>query len=480
MKHKITNRLIGYFTIVLLLFSFTVGFLFYVLFTWNTTQIQELELKTRAICIAETLSEFPSNKGHGPGNGGGYGAYLRFLDDIAMSEVWLVDENAQAISTGTKRSSLSYNELPQGAEKLVSEIFLGNVAVARDFYLAYGTPSVTVGAPVKDEDGNIIAAILLHSPVSGIDQARKNGILILVCSMGFAFFLGIFLSVFFARHFASPLKKMKEATEKIMAGDYGAATRINQKDEIGLLAGNIDQLSIQLSIAEKERQKLDQMRQDFISNISHELRTPVTVLKGSLEVLDQGLVTDSSEMQEYFHQMLADTTHLQRLVNDLLELSRLQNPDFPIEKTHLNLTDTLTDAIHAIQKISTTKQVTIQLENTLEPVPFFGDYGRLRQLFTIILDNAVKFSPPKDTVLICMKHQKNECMISITDHGTGIQPEEIPLLFHRFYREHSEQNKSGSGLGLSIAKQIADRHDIKIQCGSKPGKETIFLLIFPL
>jgi len=480
MKHKITRRLIGYFTIVLLLFSFTVGILFYFLFTWNTAKIQEQELKARAVSIAGTLSGFPSHKGRGPGNGGGYGAYLRFLDEIAMSEVWLVDEHAQKISTGTKRSSLSYSELPEGAKKLIHQVFLGNIATDKNFPITHGTPSVTVGAPITDPDGNIVAAILLHSPISGIDQARKDGILILVFSIGFAFFLGILLSVLFAHHFVWPLKKMKETTENIMKGNYSAITTITQKDEIGLLASNIDQLSVQLSHAEQERQKLDQMRQDFISNISHELRTPVTVLKGSLEVLDQGLITDSREMQEYFHQMLADTAHLQRLVNDLLELSRLQNPDFPIEKTKVNLADTLTDAIHAIQKISSAKQVTILLENEPKPVPFFGDYGRLRQLFTIILDNAVKFSPPEDSVLVCMQRHEKECVISITDHGTGISPEEIPLLFHRFYREHSEQNKSGSGLGLSIAKQIADRHDIGIQCQSAPGKETTFLLIFPI
>ena len=118
---------------------------------------------------------------------------------------------------------------------------------------------------------------------------------------------------------------MYNVTGQIIKGNYQAKTGILQNDETGVLAHNIDELAARFSEAESERKELDQMRQDFISNISHELRTPVTVIKGSLEVLDEGLVTGQEEMKEYFHQMLADVSQLQRLVNDLLELSRLQN-----------------------------------------------------------------------------------------------------------------------------------------------------------
>ncbi|MCI8838697.1 MAG: sensor histidine kinase, partial [Hungatella sp.] len=163
------------------------------------------------------------------------------------------------------------------------------------------------------------------------------------------------------------------------------------------LAGNINQLFAQLSDIEEERKRLDKIQQDFVSNVSHELRTPITVIKGSLEVLDEGLIEDPNEMHEYFSQMLSDTVHLERLVNDLLELSRLQNSNFEIIKSKLNLTDILTESVRSMQRIAEKKQVEILLENTAGLVLFCGDYNRLRQMFMIILDNAVKFSPPQST-----------------------------------------------------------------------------------
>ena len=310
MKHKITFRLIGYVSAVLLLVSLIAGLLFWALFAWRTAEIHEAELKKRAVSIADTLSQF-SQRGHkGRGQSGGYGAYLRFLDEIAMSEVWLADEHAQTIQVCQSSSSLSYSELPAGAEELIAQVFAGNVVANTEFSPLLDVPSITVGAPVHDAAGNITAAVLLHSPINGISSAQRDGIVILVFCILTALFLASILSVLLARHFIRPLRKIGQAADKVMKGDYSARTEVRQNDEIGALAGNIDGLFVQLANVEEERKKLDKMRQDFVSNISHELRTPVTVIKGSLEVLENGLITDPGEMQEYFRQMSSDTAHL--------------------------------------------------------------------------------------------------------------------------------------------------------------------------
>ncbi len=474
MKHKITYRLIGYFSAVLLLFSVIAGILFFALFTQHTAKLHEDELKARAVSIAETLSQFSQVPRQGRGMSGGYGAYLRFLDDIAMSEVWLADEHAQMIQTGHRNSALSYRSLPSGAEGLIQQVFEGDVVSNREFGPVLGSPSITVGAPVYGADGEISAALLLHSPITGIRQAQQGGVLILTFCISVALVLAFVLSVLLARHFINPLKKIGLAAEQAMGGDYSARTEVTQDDEIGSLACNIDKLFAQLSTVEKEREKLDSMRQDFMSNISHELRTPVTVLKGSLEVLTEGLVADPVEMQGYFRQMSADTAHLERLVNDLLELSRLQSTDFQIEKTELNLTDILKEAIRSMQRIAGQKEVRIELENDLGNLCFFGDYGRLRQMFVIILDNAVKFAPQGSAVSVKMHREGGAPAVSISDCGSGILPEDIPYIFDRFYMGRPGQNKGGTGLGLSIAKQIAGRHGIRIACESNACDYTTF------
>lgn len=478
MKYKITKRLIGYFSIVLLIFSVIVGVLFQALFKWRTTSIHEQELKTRALSISETLSQFKETNRRGAGIGGGYGAYLKFIDDIAMSKVWLVDEKAQRIEMGHRQSSLSYDSLPDGAEDLISQVFMGNTVSSQQFSSLLGVHCVTVGVPVKDENGNTYAALLLHSPVDGMEQSQKDGVLILVFCIAAALLFATALSVILARHFIKPLQTMSNVAEQIIKGNYEANTGIKQNDEIGTLAHNIDELSLRLSEVEAERKELDKMRQDFISNISHELRTPVTVIKGSLEVLNQGLVTKPDEIKEYFKQMLTDISQLQRLVNDLLELSRLQNTNFQIEKTKIDLASALSESVRSMQRLAAQKNITINLVKSENPFPFFGDYGRIRQMFVIVIDNAIKFSLPNQAVDIKMETSQNECIVTISDYGKGIIEEDIPYIFDRFYKEQSGQNKTGSGLGLSIASEIAKRHDIKIICTSEPNNGASFSFLF--
>ncbi len=480
MKYKMTYRLIGYFSAVLLLFSVAVGGLFMLLSWRQMTEVYEEELKTRAVSIAETLSGFEQSdvKNRGYGKGSGTGGYLRFIDDIAMSEVWLVDEKARTIETTHMGSALSMGELPEGAEAVVEAVFQGQVEISREFSPVVGVPSVTVGAPVRGSDGNIMAAILLHSPVAGIEEFRQEGMKILWICIIAALFCGIILSTLLARRFIRPLKKMGAAAGRLTDGDYSARTGVRQNDEIGALAGNLDTLSERLQMLNQERENEEQLRRDFMSGISHELRTPVTVIKGSLEVLNEGMVKDEGERGEYLQQMLADADYLQRLVNDLLELSRLQNTGFKIEKGSLNLMDVLEESLRSMRRMADVKHIKMTLENSAGPLPFIGDYGRLRQMFTVILDNAVKFSPDNSAVEIKVESMEGCNLIAVRDFGKGIPESDIPHIFERFYRGRREEEYSGTGLGLAIAKEIAKRHAIQLYCESVVEQGTVFYFRF--
>lgn len=479
MRYKITRRLIGYFSTVLLLFSATVGILFGTQFTRHTAEIYESELKNQAASMADTLSLFLQKQHSQTGSRKGFGAYLRFIDDISMGEAWLVDEHAHTIELAAPNYSLTYDELPPGAEDLIQQVFEGNVVSGRAFSSVLDVPSITAGAPVFDEGGTITGAFLLHSPINEFRDSQRHNIIIFVFCIFSALIFAFALSVFLARYFITPLREIGLAVKQVMSGDYSARVHVNQKDEIGDLARNINELFARLSDIENERIKLDKMQQDYVSNISHELRTPITVIRGSLEVLKEGLVTEPDQMQEYFQQMLSDTVHLQRLVNDLLELSRLQNSSFEIHKGDLNLTDLITDAIRSMERIAEKKNVHIHLDNQAGLVVFCGDYDRLRQMFMTILDNSIKFSPPGDAISVHVYYKGRHCVISFTDHGSGIPPQDIPHIFDRFYKKNSGDNEDGSGLGLPIAKQIADRHNIKITCESVLGKQTTFFFTLP-
>lgn len=477
MKNKIVWKLSGYFISALFIFSLIMSGIFIALFRAHTIELKKNELEQRATKISETLSSVTTS-GVDNVKGEKYGTYMKFLNINAMSDIWIVDENLNIITYGMGRHlPTTTTELPADAKQIVDEIFTGKTEFSQSFSTLLDTPSLTVGTPIKSENGDIIGVVLLHSPVEGIDLAISNGIFVLIVSIGIALLIAVLFSIGLSFGFTKPLKKLNLTAIQLTEGDYGVKTGITQKDEIGTLAGNMDILAERLYDASKKSERLEGLRRDFVANISHELRTPVTVIHGSLEALNDGVVTEEIQIKEYYAQMLSESKHLQRLINDLLDLSRLQNTDFQLKMSEVNLNDVLTDAIRSAKSLAKEKNIDISFYNQAEESDVFGDYGRLRQMIMIILDNAIKFSPENGHIDI--KFIKNEDLVlSISDEGFGIPQQDLPYIFDRFYKTKSDDNKTGTGLGLAIAKQIADRHNIKIEVVSEQDKGTEFIFKF--
>lgn len=476
MKNKIVYKLVAYFTAALLIFAIAISGIFFSLFRSHTIELHKEELKQRAIKISETLSSLGNNgTGMGMGRGGGYGAYVRFLSDIAMSDVWIVDENLDILTGGMMHPNVNTTaQLPPDAGEIVAEVFDGNTEFSESFSSVLDTPTLTVGTPIK-RDGAVIGAVLLHAPVQGIDTAISKGFTLLMISMGIALLIAIMLSIGFSITFTRPLKQMNTAAIRLAAGDYTIKTDIRQRDEIGTLAGNLDILSERLDQSSRESERMEQMRRDFVANVSHELKTPITVIRGSLEALRDGVVTGEAQVREYYEQMLGESKNLQRLVGDLLDLSRLQNTDFQLEMGNISLCDVVSDAVRSARGLAQQKGVELILENNGAGCTVWGDYGRLRQMILIIVDNAIKFSPRDGRVYITLS-QDGDITLSIRDQGKGIPQRDLPYIFDRFYKTKSPENETGTGLGLAIAKEIALRHGAKLQAFSEEGRGSEFVL----
>lgn len=486
MKNKISIKLIVYFSAALIVFSIIIGGIFMTLFKNNTLEIHKKDLERRALTIADTISQLmdgtsldfsPGMGRHGGmmGMQGSLGLYIRSLDDIAMADAWIVDEEMNLLVTGSMaRMQYSYADLPQDADIVVKDVFKGKTSFSEGFSRLLESPALTVGTPITS-DGEIIGALLIHSPIEGMDDAISEGFRILLFSIVTALILSVFLSVALALTFTRPINRMKTTAAFLAEGNYSRKTGIRQNDEIGDLAATMDILSQRLSDADEERNRVQKHRQDFITNISHELRTPVTVIRGSLEALSDGVVSEPDQVKEYHKQMLNESKSLERLVNDLLELSRLQNTDFKIEKQDLNICDVLKDSARSASNLA--RQKNIKIEYSLDRDVFLinGDYGRLRQMFLIVIDNAIKFSYEGTSIYITLKNNR----ITIKDEGTGISEGDLPYIFDRYYSANSGENKTGTGLGLTIAKQIALRHNIEILAESRPGEGTSFVFVIP-
>ncbi len=474
--NSIAKKLILYFTISLIIFSTIIGIIFIFIFKQNIQEKNINDLEKRSINIANSLSEFINSDFSSGKKNNGYGAYLKFIDDIAMSEVWIINKDLDYIYRGQDEKELSFSSLPKESEFIIKEALKGKTSHSQNFSGLFSEQTISVGTPILDQNKNPIAVVLLHKSFDDINLAVENGITILVISIFIAFIVSIFSSVILSFHFVKPIKKIEQHTNKLIHGEYTIKTNINQKDEIGKVAKSLDILSEKLYTASEETKKIDKLRKDFISNISHELRTPVTVIRGSLEALYDGIIEEKEQQKKYYKQMLNESIYLQRLVNDLLDLTKLQNTDFKIEVDSLNIKNLLEDCIHSISQISKNKNLSLNFKFDSDIFIFKGDYGRLRQMFLIILDNAVKFSNENNSIDIILNNE--EKYISIKDYGKGINNDDLPYIFDRFYKTKSENNKSGTGLGLAIAKEIANKHNIKINVLSTENDFTNFKFLF--
>ena len=473
MKSKIARRLLKYFGTALMLFALIMGSTFVFLYRESAVQLNRDALRERAEAMASALSSYTVGSGGNMGMRSGYGAYLKMLDQIAMTDVWVVDQDLNLITGGIMNHQFAYQDLPADAEAVVAQVFEGEITFSESFSGLFDGPTITVGTPIRS-DNVILGALLLHAPASGVDQAVRQGLAAMGISLTAALILSALLATLLAVKFTKPLERMEQTSVRLAGGEYGIKTGIGQQDEIGRLAAAIDQLSEKLKDAEGERERLNALRQAFIANISHELRTPVTVLRGSLEALCDGVVSQPEKVTEYHAQMLSETIALERLVNDLMDLTRLENVDFPLEMQTVNLADALDDAVRSARGIARAKHVEVHVIETA-PVMIHGDYGRLRQMLLIALDNAIKYSPEGAVIEAGLTYER----AFVRDHGQGIPQEDLPHIFDRFYRASNTQSGTGSGLGLAIAKRIADRHDIFIEVSSPPGEGTEILFKLP-
>lgn len=475
LNNKIALKLSLSFALALIIFSIIISGVFLVLFKQYTVDLHKTQLQNYAQSLAQSLS---SGKRY---NGMGYGAHLYFSSEIMGYNVWIVDENMNVITPRNMQhhkmmhANYTFSELPPNASEVIREVFQDKTVFSEGFSDVLSQLTLTVGVPIKDANGKVWGAVLLHSPVEGTTDGIYQGLMILGISIILALIIVLALAILFSYFFTKPLTKMKSVAMQLAEGNYQAKCNIKQKDEVGELANVMDLLAGRLDEASKESLKLEQMRKDFVSNISHELRTPVTVIRGSLEALCDKIITDPNQIDEYHLQMLNEAKFLQRLVGDLLDLSRLQNPDFAIEKQELNLNDVISDVVRSARQIAKNKNININIDLENPNLKISGDYGRLRQMFLIILDNAIKFSFENNKVDVLVKNDT----IIIRDYGIGINEKDLPHIFDRFYKTHGEHNKVGTGLGLAIAKQIAERHNIELiaQNNFDGGAKFIFKIL---
>ena len=455
-----------------------VGVVFFRLYSRNTIHEFREQLEIDAGEIADKVEEYSES-----GEKNGYSDYMDATQTLLESQnvdVWIMPyyKSINHLRSAYTNSNLKYKELSKGMSRVMKRVYTKDGVYSNYGYDdMYDEELIRAGAPVHDSGGNVIGGVLLNANyakrVETVDNVEKTVFIALLS----AWFVSMCISFLLSKQLSGPISKIGRTARILAEGAYETKTGVSVSGEIGELAETVDVLSDSLAENEKIRKEIDRSRMDFFANVSHELRTPITVMRGYTETLNDGIITDNDKIKNMYERMLNECKGMERLVGDLLTLSKMQNPDFMLNLEPVSLVQIFENAVKSARVLSEKKNITIRMEYNDEYCFMSGDYDRLRQMFLIILDNAIKFS--HENSYIDIKLEKGEKLkASIKDYGIGIDEDMLPYIFEKFYKSKLQMNEKGSGLGLVIAKAIAARHNGKVEVYSKPGEGTRFTFTF--
>ena len=330
------------------------------------------------------------------------------------------------------------------------------------------------GVPVE-VNGEVVGTVLGRGPAPGltpIESAfleRVNRALLIAA--GGAAVMALLLGVLLARTLTRPLREMTAAARSLARGDLGEQVTVRSQDEVGELAQAFNQMSHDLAQAEGRRRQLT-------ADIAHDLRTPISIIRGHAEALRDGVLPPTPKTFALIHE---ETLRLNRMVEDLRTLSRAEAGELSLVRRPVAVGAFLEQTAAAQRPGAGEKGIALRLEATGELPEIEVDADRMAQALNNLVDNALRYTPAGGTVTLAAGRVGDGVRIQVRDSGPGIAPEDLPHVFERFYRgdRARRRHEGGSGLGLAIARSIVEAHGGRIRAESPAGGGAVFTIDLP-
>lgn len=384
----------------------------------------------------------------------------------------LFDKDGHLYSIGMhgpalKLSSAEWNELTKGQ----------TIIVKSDFN-RFGQEGVTFVVLPYMDNGKFGGGILLTSPISGssamIQQINRYMLYTILMALAVSFFLSWLLS----RIHVSRIRRLREATSLVSAGNYHVSVPSSNFDEIGELANDFNHMVDKINQSMEEIESLENRRRQFMADVSHEMRTPLTTISGVIEGLKNNMIPEEDK-ERGINLVSQEAKRLIRLVNENLDYDKIRSNQIQLFREDIQLMEVL-EIIQEQLSILAEEKNDIILVETYPEVYINADYDRLIQILINITKNSIQFTK-NGTIWLRGKSEGNETIIEIEDTGIGINPKEVENIWHRFYKADISRtsNPYGEfGLGLSIVKQLVLLHNGEIEVFSEEGKGTKFVIRF--
>ena len=278
-----------------------------------------------------------------------------------------------------------------------------------------------------------------------------------------------------------PIQRIDARLAAIASGDFSGSVNVTNRDELGALAANVDRMNDELRRLYRELETTSQHKSEFLANMSHELRTPLNAISGFSQVLREGMFGELNEKQEeYLDDILSSGHHLLSLINDVLDLSKVEAGQVELEFAPFSLRDALERGVVMVRERATNGDVQVALAAHPEVDVVEGDERRIRQVIFNLLSNAVKFTPAGGTVEVSAAQADGEVRVSVADTGPGIALEDHGRIFEEFKQtEAGVEQREGTGLGLALSKRLVELHGGRIWVDSELGKGSTFVFTLP-
>ncbi len=293
--------------------------------------------------------------------------------------------------------------------------------------------------------------------------------------------LVIAISLQVSRQIAKPITRIAQGVREIQSGNLDRKIEITSRDEIGQLASAFNSMMEKLKSDILQLRKLERVRSEFLANVSHELRTPIFSIQGFIETLLDGAIDDPAVNRDFLEKARQHTIRLNNLLNDLIEISRIESGDMKMSFRYFDIEDFLKQVVDEMKSEAEKKGIDLRyLENKSRDVEALGDKERLKQVMINLIDNALKYTDSGGKADVYFEDGENLVKVFVKDTGCGIAQEHIPRIFERFYRVDKDRSREvgGTGLGLAIVKHIVEAHkgELIVQSELKKGSTFGFTL----
>jgi len=386
------------------------------------------------------------------------GEFLESMAKLSAHPIHLFDESGKSILYGLKE-----NPAVAIADEAVQSVLQG-----REYRSTAKEKDTFVGIPFR-LNGERQAMFLQYSSEN---ESLINRMMLFVLAL--ALLIGCLCILIAARYLVEPIKALTTATKRLAKGDFDVKLKVNRQDELGELTKSYVEMAVELK-------QLEQMRQDFVSNVSHEIQTPLTSISGFAKVLQDEDWATGEERKEYLEIIVSESERLSRLSDNLLKLASLDSEHHPFEAVSFRLDEQIRTIVVTCEPQWSSKGIVIDLELPAA-VHIQADEDQLKQVWMNLLNNAIKFTPEGGNIHIRVGHSPAEIAVAIRDNGIGISPDEFGSVFQRFYKVDKSRNgnNQGNGLGLAIVKKIVALHKGSIEVESAVGEGTAITVRLPV